>query len=159
MDDARGQAASWRAWHVAVVRIGDETPVPPAKSEIERREGLVGRMLTASIAGWRCVAEGSSRLLTGSRARVGVGDDERVARCLVGQAGVAGRPGHAAHVAATWPDQPPWDGAAPSEQDPLTRRDPPTQAHQHRTPTQHRNESALRSPGARSTKLHGCGCR
>jgi len=38
-----------QADHVAVVTIVDETPVPPADSEIERREGLVGRMLTARI--------------------------------------------------------------------------------------------------------------
>lgn len=38
-----------QADHVAVVRIVDETPLAPAKSEIERREGLVGRTLTARI--------------------------------------------------------------------------------------------------------------
>lgn len=38
-----------QADHVAVVRIVEETPIAPAKSEIERREGLVGRMLTAHI--------------------------------------------------------------------------------------------------------------
>lgn len=38
-----------QADHVAVVTIVDETALPPAKSEIERREGLIGRMVTARI--------------------------------------------------------------------------------------------------------------
>ncbi|WP_143483568.1 hypothetical protein [Propionicimonas paludicola] len=38
-----------QADHVALVTVVGEEPIPPTKSEVERREGLVGRMLSIHI--------------------------------------------------------------------------------------------------------------